>query len=64
MQSLPDYQKAFENSIVELCHSVGKDEVKKLDAILIQEKSEIEILKDIVTTFPKFLNIFRENLNN
>lgn len=62
MQNQPDYKKAFENAIVEFCHAIGKEEVKKLDGILIQEKDEIEIFKDIVSSFPQFKDIYVSEL--
>lgn len=65
MNQLPnavDYKKAFENAIVELCHAIGKDEIKKLDRILIQEKPELEIFKDIIISFSQFKIIFSKEI--
>ncbi len=62
MQNQPDYKKAFENAIVELCHSIGKEEVKKLDALLIQEKDNMKILIDINKAFPQFQELFAKEI--
>ncbi len=63
MNNQPDYKKAFENAIVELCQSIGKDEVKGLDSILTQDKNHLEILSDIYITFPQFQKLFSTELN-
>lgn len=63
MQNQPDFNMAFENSIVELCHSMGKDGVKKLDTLLTQEKDHLQILADINNAFPQFQDLFSKELS-
>lgn len=63
--NMPDFKKAFENSIVALCEAIGKEgvRVKNLDNILTQDKTELEVLSDILISFPQFRHILLSELN-
>lgn len=60
---MPDYQKAFENAIVELCQTIGKDGVKRLDELLTQDKNHLKILTDINSAFPQFQDLFAKEIS-
>jgi len=60
---MPDYKKAFKQSIVQLCESMGKEKVAILDRLLRQEnKTDEEVVSEIILSFPEFITIFSCNL--
>lgn len=59
---MPDYKKAFENSLLKLCQSIRNEELKKLDNLLCQEKLEVELMQDLVAIFPQFTNFYQNEL--
>ena len=60
---MPDYKKAFKQSIIELCESSGKQNVSILDKMLQQQdKSDEEVVSGIISAFPEFITIFSSNL--
>lgn len=60
---MKNVKKVFEDSIVELCKTLTPEKIKQLDFILMQEKNETEIIKDIVEKFPHFKIIYAARLS-
>lgn len=56
-------KNAFLESIKELCRTLSPEELQKLDRLLTSNKSEIEILRDVIITFPTFKQLYKEHLS-
>lgn len=62
MQNSSAYQLSFQKAFLKLCESSSDEGVEKLKEILSQDKSEMELLLDIITAFPQFKNILNSEL--
>ena len=59
----PDYHKAFKQSVVELCESVGKEKITVIERIFQQnDKTDEEVISMLILAFPEFLSSFSSNL--
>jgi len=63
MNNQPDFKKAFEEAILELCQKLPVKDIKRLDAILTQSAGPTETISNIVSTFPQFSQIFNKSIN-
>ncbi len=55
--------KAFKDSIIDLCKTLTPEKINELDYILTQKKEESEIIKNIIEKFPNFQIIYAAKLS-